>query len=269
MRNCLLVTGLLAAILPAQSELGPAVNASLEQLRGQPEAFRGVKVAFVVQFATLGRISNPFFTQFTPTEYTNFCGWGDDQPIWRKESYESLFGFLFLSKTHPKLNDLYGMRTYQRLKVTGVVRNTFQDQPWIEVLDFEPVVGQVDLAVLTHLYRGEQFMQERRWQRAIAELTLAPGAGVPEPAMFAIHKNMGICYLRIGEAEKALTHLQQASTLTTEPDLEVERYLATATTQPSLEIDRAVSQAALRDYERPMWEAFDTGTEHPTRKTGR
>src|SRR5262249_33004965 len=117
------------------------------------------------------------------------------------ESYENLFGFLFLSKTHPKLNDLYLLRTYQRVKVTGVVRNTFQDQPWIEVLDFEPVEGQVDLALLTHLYRGEQFMQQRRWQRAIAELSLAPGVGVPEPALFAVHKNMGICFLRIGEAE--------------------------------------------------------------------
>lgn len=259
MRNCLLVTGLLAVSLPAQHDSGPAINTSLEQMRIQPEAFRGVKASFVVQFSSLGRISNPFFTQFTPAEYANFYGWGEDQPIWRKESYENMFGFFFLAKTHPKLNELYALRTYQRLKLTGVVRNTFQDQPWIEILDFEPVEGHVDLAVLTHLYRGEQYMQQRRWQRAIAELSLAPGDGVPGPALLAIHKNMGICHLRIGEASKALTHLQEASKLGTEPDIEVERYLATASTEPSLELDRAISQTVLRDHERPMWEAFDNG----------
>src|SRR5690242_13757172 len=103
MRNSLLLTMLLAAGLPAQSELGPAITTTLDQLRAQPEAFKGVKAAFTIQYATLGRISNPFFTQFTPTDYTNFHAWGDDQPIWRKESYENLFGFMFLSKTHPKL----------------------------------------------------------------------------------------------------------------------------------------------------------------------
>ena len=269
MRNSLLVTGLLAATLPAQNDFGPGIATSLEQLRAQAEAFKGVKVSFVIQYATLGRISNPFFTQFTPTDYSNFCGWGDEQPIWRKESYENLFGFLFLSKAHAKLNDLYALRTYQRVKVIGVVRNTFQDQPWIEVLDFEPVEGKVDLALLTHLYRGEQFMQERRWQRAIAELTLATADGVPGPVLFAVHKDMGICHLRIGEADKAVQHLQTASTLTTEPDLEVERFLATASTDPKLEIDRAINQTPLRDFERPMWEAFDTGTEHPAGKPAR
>lgn len=260
MSTKLILAGLLtlAAALPAQTnDFGAAIDTTLDHVRREPDAFKNVKVVFTLQYATLGKISNPFFTQFTPADYANFHGWSDQQPIWRRESYEDLFGMLFLSKMHPKLGQLYALRTYQRIRVTGVVRNTFQDAPWIEVLDFEPVSGQVDIAVLTHLFRGEQFMAQRRWQRAIAELSLAPGAGVPEPVLFAVYKNLGTCYLRIGEAERALTHLRQASGLTTEPDLAVERMLAVAATQPALELDRLVTQAALKDYERPMWEAFD------------
>lgn len=271
MRTLLLLTGLLAAnFLPAQDNVfGPAIATNLERVRADPEAYRGVKITFVVQFASLGKLSNPFFTRFTPSEYVNFYAWGDEQPIWRKESYENLFGMLFLSKMHARTADLYATRLYQRMRVTGVVRNTFQDQPWIEVLDFERVAGQVDVAVLSHLHRGEQFMAARRWQRAIAELSMAPGPGVPEPVLFAIHKNLGVSYLRMGEAHNAVTHLQQAATYSTEPDMEVQRLLAAAETRPSQELDRQVSMATLREFERPMWEAFDRGSKAaPQTSTG-
>jgi len=42
------------------------VITTLKQVREHPDAFRNVKVQFDIQFATLGRISNPFFTQFVP-----------------------------------------------------------------------------------------------------------------------------------------------------------------------------------------------------------
>ena len=72
---------------------------------------------------------------------------------------------------------------------------------------------QVDAAVLAHLYRGEQFMSERRWQRAIAELSLAPGSGVPAIVQSAAYKNLGICLLRLGEADTAASYLASAQLL--------------------------------------------------------
>ncbi|HLQ38227.1 MAG TPA: hypothetical protein VK348_10515 [Planctomycetota bacterium] len=259
MRTSLLISFLLgAALLPAQDrEFGSAVRTTLTQIRAEPEAYKGVKVVFPLQFASLGKLSNPFFTKFTPADFANFYAWAEEQPLWRQEAYEDLFGTLFYPKLGPKLEQLYQLRVYQRLQVTGVIRNTFQNQPWIEVTDFEVVPGQVDMAVLTHVYRGEQMMKERRWQRAIAELTLAPGEGVPETVLHAVHKNLGICYLRIGEIARAAAHLQAAAATCTEPDVEVERLIAVAAARPAQELDRSVNQSGLKDYERPMWEAFD------------
>lgn len=259
MRTALFVSFLLGvSALPAQDrEFGVAVNTTLTHIRSEPEAYKNVKVNFTVQFASLGRIANPFFTKFTPTDFANFYAWADEQSIWQEKSYDDVFGFLFFSKFHPRLEQLYTLRLYQRMSCTGVIRNTFQGQPWIEVTDFEVQDGQLDMAVLAHLSRGEKLMEQRMWQRAIAELSLAPGAGVPDHALRAAHRNLGICLLRLGEAEAAIGYLQSAAELGNGNDLEVENLLAMAKNQPGQAIDRSVDSKSLRESERPMWEAFD------------
>lgn len=259
MRTALFVSFLLgAAALPAQDrEFGVAVPTTLAAVRAEPEAFKNVKVQFTLQFASLGRIANPFFTKFTPTDFTNFYAWADEQPIWQQAAYDDLFGMLFLSKSHPKLDQLYALRTYQRVEVTGVIRNTFQNVPWIEVIDFTPKKEQLDTAVLTHLHRGEKLMEQRMWQRAIAELSLAPGEGVPPTATRAVHRNLGVCLLRLGEVQLALSYLESASRMGKASDIELEKLIAVARTAPDQAIDRTVDSRTIKDGERPMWEAFE------------
>ncbi len=243
------------AALPAQDrEFGNRVATTLTQIRQDPEAYKNVKLSFTVQFASLGKLSNPFFTKFTPTEFANFYAWADEQPIWQEKAYNDVFGMLFLSKSSPKLETLYGLELYQRVNVTGVVRNTFQNTPWIEVTDFTVVSGQLDTPTLTHLFRGEKFMEQRQWQRAVAELTLANVDELPTAAARLTHKNLGVCNLKIGETDTAIAHLEAASELG--KDAEVNTLLHTATTQPTLALDRAVDTTSIKDSERPIWEAF-------------
>ena len=272
MRTALFVSFVLGvASLPAQDrEFGTAVDTTLSQVRAEAEAYRGVKVTFTVQFASLGRISNPFFTKFTPSEFANFYAWADEQPIWQEKSYGEVFGMLFLSKSHPKLEQLYSLKLYQRMKVTGVVRSIFQGAPWIEVSDFDLEQGQLDTAVLAHLYRGEKLMEQRLWQRAVAELSLAPGTGVPPQAMLAVNKNLGTCMLRMGEVTSAVSYLETASQLANGKDMELEKLLTQAKGNPTEALDRTVDARSLKDHERPMWEAFDGDKAKPvTRRPGR
>jgi hypothetical protein len=262
MRSALLVSFLLGvAAVPAQdNEFGVAVSTNLTAMRANPDAFQGVKVQFVTQFASLGRISNPFFTKFTPTDFANFYGWGDGQKLWQEDQYSDVFGMLFLSKTNRQLESLYTMNLYTRMRCTGVVRNTFQGIPWIEVLEFQVLNEKLDTAVLTHLHRGEGLMKQRLWQRAISELSLAPGAGVPTTATQAAHKNLGICLLRMGEPQAAIGYLESAAKLAKGEDFETENLLAMAKTSPEKAIDRTVDSSTLSSSERPMWEAFDSAT---------
>src|SRR5882724_8146315 len=119
MRTSLLISFLLgAALLPAQDrEFGSAVRTTLTQIRAEPDAYTGVKVVFPLQFASLGKLSNPFFTKFTPADFANFYAGAEEQPLSRREAYEDLFGTLFYAKLGPKLEQLYQLRVYQRLQV--------------------------------------------------------------------------------------------------------------------------------------------------------
>ena len=259
MRSALLVSFLLVvAALPAQGRVsGVTVHTNLEAMRANPTAFHNVKVKFTVQFASLGRISNPFFTKFVPTDYANFYAWGDEQKIWQEKVYNDVFGTLFLSKTNRQLQSLYSLRLYQRIQCTAVVRNTFQGLPWLEVLEFVVLGEHLDTAVLTHMHRGENLMKQRLWQRAITELSLAPGAGVPKTVTKAAHKNLGVCLLRMGESQAAIGYLRSASAMSKGHDFEVENLLAMAKSSPAKAIDRTVDSSTLQDSERPMWEAFE------------
>lgn len=232
------------------------VATTLTQIRETPESFKGVWVKFPVQFSSVGRLQNPFFTRFVASDYTNFHAWADEQPIWRKDQFDDMFGLLFVSKENGQLDQLVGLDRYDRVQLTGIVRNTFQGFPWIEVTSFKPLDGKVDPATLSHLYRGEQHMADRNWTRAISELSMAPVQGVPNHVQAAVHKDLGFCYLRLGEPSMALTHLQTAQQLNVGQDPEITRWTAMANRDPSAGLDREVDRQSLKDYDRPLWEAF-------------
>ena len=233
------------------------VATTLTAVREKPDAFKHVTVRFNIQFNALGKVSNPFFTRFVPSDFVNFYAWPTEQPIWRKDSYDDLFGMLFLAKENKQIQDLYKMRLYERFEIEAIVRNTFQSMPWIEVLKMKPISGKVTTATLAHLYRGEEHMKQRQWDLAVHELSLAPGEGVPDEIRSATHKNLGICYLRTGEAEKAVSQLTSALSLNG-ADFECQRLLEQARTRPENGLDRTVREVQpLKDYERPLWEAFE------------
>jgi tetratricopeptide (TPR) repeat protein len=170
---------------------------------------------------------------------------------------------LFLSKSNPNLDKLYEFDIYQGLRLTGVVRNIFQNTPWIEVLEFEPIEGKLDTPTLTHLYRGEKHMDQRQWQRAIAELSQANIDELPPPAARAALKNLGVCSLRLGETDRAVAQLEAANALG--KDAEVASLLQTARREPKLGLDRVTDAPKLKDSERPIWDVFETGDKPPAR----
>ena len=253
----LTVAALLAQSAICGGDDDNAVPTTLTMIRSTPDAFKNVTVRFTVQFSTLGKVSNPFFTRFVPSDYANFYAWSADQPIWRKEAYDDVFGLLFIAKEHKNLPDLYRFKQYERLELVGTVKNVFQGMPWIDVTSWTPLAERVSTATLAHLYKGEAYMNRRQWQQAIAELSVAPGAGTPNEVQSAIHRNLGVCYLRIGEAGTAVSHLNSANSLMPGGDRESELLAQVALTKPQTELDRQVDSKGVKDTERPFWEAFE------------
>ncbi len=274
MKRFLFAAAFLSTLAPATSQgrlMDPdatVVDVDLDTLRRAPEAFMNVRVRFDIQFCSLGRIWNPFFTRFVPSEYANFYGWSGTQPIWQKESYDDVFGMLFLSKSSTHLGELYRFRTYDRLSIEGIVQNTFQGSPWIEVLAINPISGRVDTPTLAHLYRAQLHMEKREWQKAISELSLAPGNDQPSHVLGAINKGLGVCYLRTGESQKAAVYLATANQLMDGTDIETSRLAQVAVQDPASQLDRAIDRSKVNEANRPIWEAFDDVAGQPQQKTG-
>lgn len=242
---------------------GKVVRTTLSHVRQTPDAFKNVWVRFDVQFASMGKVQNPFFTQFVPSRFANFYTWADEQEIWRQGQYEDLFGLLFIAKDNDQASELYTADVYQRMEITGIVRNTFQGEPWIEVTSFELMDKKLNTSSLSHLYRGESYMGKRQWKQAIAELSLAPGDELPHHVLSAIHKNLALCYLRMGEVPAAVSHLETAVDLVQNVDHEVRKMAELAKVSPESFLDRNLGDAQIEDHNRPMWEAFgrsDTAT---------
>jgi len=230
------------------------VTTTLSAIRQSPESYKGVSVKFPVQFASVGRVQNPFFTRFVASDYANLWCWADEQMIWRKDHFDDLFALLFVNKESKILDEVIRLKRYDRVMITGVVRNTFQGTPWIEVTGYQPLEGKVGSATLSHMYRGENYMTQRKWSRAISELSLAPTEGVPAGVRAVAHRDLGTCYLRLGEHDAAFRHLTRAVELT--GDVESTRLLTRVKRTPGHGLDRKVKPRVLGDHERPLWEAF-------------
>ena len=258
--NIVLTLGLTLTIAPSpqaggEHPQGKVVETSLTQIRKTPDVFKHVWVSFPIQFVSLGRVENPFFTKFVPQEFANFYCWADEQHLWEREHYEDVFGLLFMSKENDKLQKLYKMKVYERVHVTGVVRNTFQGEPWIEVTGFKALHKAVDTASLSHLFRGHSLMHKSQWARALSELSMAAGEHLPDHVMGEVHKRLATCYLRLGETASAAPHLEQAVSKLKTLDPETRRMARLAKVKPEAFLDRDAS-GPLEDHERPMWEAF-------------
>ncbi len=100
-------------------------------------------------------------------------------------------------------------------------------------------------------------MQQREWSKAISELSLAPAANAPNNVAAHVHKDLAVCFLRLGEPGTAIRHLDISMSKMKEPDADIRRLAYVAVKTPEKELDRTITGVQVADHERPMWEAFD------------
>lgn len=256
-----LTAGLVASATSAQNELGGFDSAKLVELktvRKQPQAFKNVWVKFKATYFGLGAVHNPFFTRFTRASYVNFAMWSDDQAIWKQSEYDNPCSTLFCEKKdNTLLETIYSLQRYQRVLVTGVVRNAWQGEPWFEITEVEPTSDtRMTTASLSHLHRAWSLIEQRKWQQAAIELNLASSDSLTENARGWLHGYMGLCQMRMGRAAKASAQLQIAKGLVPESQI-IDGWLEQVAKDPRSAIDTASRVTAIRRGDRPMWEAVE------------
>ncbi len=259
--TCLaLALGLFSARAPAQQETGDFGNAKQTTLKAvyeNPAAYKNVWIRFSGWFCGIGSLHNPFFTRFTRSEYTNFMMWGDSQKIWEKDAYDKPCVTLFVLKTDDdSLKKVSDLQRYRRITCTGIVRNVFRNQPWIEVTKIEVENEKLTTTTLAHMVRARRFMAARKWSQAAAELNRAKASEQTPFIMGWIHNYLAVCYMRVGQIEKAKVNAALASSFLPK-EYEIAANRKALLENPKGVVDLKVANKNLPKSKRPMWEVLE------------
>lgn len=256
-----LTVGVLVSAPRSQQELGgfeAAKVVELEHVRQQPQAFKNVWVSFNATFLGLGAVHNPFFTRFTRASFVNFAAWDDSQQIWKKDEYDNPCSTLFCAKKNSDvLQKLYNYKRYTPIKITAVIRNAWQGEPWFEVTEIEVASDtRLTTATLSHMHRAWSLIEDRKWQQASIELNLASSKKMPNFAQGWWHAYTGLCQMRTGRPESAQQQLEAAGKLVARNSV-IEGWLDQVVHDPRDAIDSETRVTSIRRGDRPMWEAVD------------
>jgi hypothetical protein len=207
---------------------------TLGKILAAPEAWRGVPASFVVQFRQPGRAEPSFFTKFDPDQWLSFVVWPDEAALWEKKAYDDDFRHLFVKRTGPEAKVVGSAGIYDRMAVTGVVRDVIKGRPWIEVTSLRRLPEKLTEGSLVHLVKGLMFRDHRRFDAAAREFEAADGEGLPLQVRL------------VGMREHAFALLNAK-----EPEAAEERLLAALALDPE-NSETAVALADLRERARRM-----------------
>ncbi|MBI4878954.1 MAG: hypothetical protein HY812_04735 [Planctomycetes bacterium] len=140
-RPCLFGLFLVAVLCAGASARDDAVVcAGLNDVMAQPRAYLKTTFQFEGRFAGLGEIYQPFFTVFDEFVHANFAAWDAQNDLRAADQYAQKCSLLYLARRSGKqIENMFGLKRYQRFRATAVVQSIFGGRPFIEVIDLVPL----------------------------------------------------------------------------------------------------------------------------------
>jgi hypothetical protein len=80
-----------------------------------------------------------YYTPFKPGDYKSFSVWPADAAVWEARGRGRSIATLYLAGDSPEMSELYSIDRYTPVRISGVVRSTFDSRPWIQVYFVEPM----------------------------------------------------------------------------------------------------------------------------------
>jgi hypothetical protein len=171
--------------------------ATLGELRREPGRWLGARVALVVQLRELRFDWEPFTTRFGPRQWLGARAWGDEQFLWRREEFDDPCATLFARRGSPAAAGLERARAYERIELTGTVREALLGEPWIEIESVEPTLEQVGEGTIVHAARALACIESGAWQLAVESLQRAVVPRLPAHAAAELERLAAECRSRL------------------------------------------------------------------------
>ncbi|HED64327.1 MAG TPA: hypothetical protein ENJ09_02110 [Planctomycetes bacterium] len=165
----------------------------LSTLRSDPNRYLGEPVRFVLQFQGEIDAWNPGLGRFGPGDWVHLAGWSDDRFPWDPEVWEHPVSHVFCRRGSPIASLMAEARPLERFRITGVVREVFFDDPWIECTSIEPLFEMIGEGTLLHVERAIEFARQEKWELARQQYERALAAPLPDAARAELEERMETC----------------------------------------------------------------------------
>jgi tetratricopeptide (TPR) repeat protein len=186
---------------------------SLQDVLDRPQAYRDVPITFSVRFHQQEEIGMPFFSPFSREAYLSFSVWDGGQRLWKEEEYTADFPFCFIRRGGDRVvRTLAAMKSYQPLRVSGVVSNVYEGKPWIEIFAVrrvrEPVLTD---AILHALHAAETALAQGSPEIAVESYRRVLEEPLPDDVAGEVWFGLGRAHLGTGAFPEAVDALNKAT----------------------------------------------------------
>ncbi|MSR64090.1 MAG: hypothetical protein EXS08_16840 [Planctomycetes bacterium] len=165
-------------VRPPEAHLVP-----LGELRANPGAFLGEDVLFALQFHQLDADWDPYLSRFDPARWVGVEVWADESFTWERAVFEHPFTHLYLRKGGGFEPLARRAHPYQRFLAHARVREVFLGEPWLELLELEPLEGEVGEGTLVCMTRARALLADGQYELALDQYQRAKSAPLPPHAL--------------------------------------------------------------------------------------
>jgi len=156
----------------------PIVRELSDALRA-PSRTVHAPLEFNVVVRAVDRPFESYLTLFDPSDWACLEAWSDDLFLWRPEHFARSSPCLFVRRDSPAARMLAERRPYERLVVTGLVRQVFAGRPWIEVRDVRLAPESLTEPTIFHAARAIELFEQGRADLGESEMERALAAPMP------------------------------------------------------------------------------------------
>jgi hypothetical protein len=185
---------------------------SLREIVGNPQQDAEVKFDALLNKRD-ETIWQAYYTPFRPGEFKSFSVWPIDAAVWDPRGRGRSIATLYVAADSPEIADLYAMERYTPVRISGVVKSTFDSRPWIQVHYVEEIDAPwFSEESLGHLIRGMDAARANAGQ-AMSLLDDALDGPLSPAGQAAAWKAKGHIHLaqkQYSEAESCYTHALEA-----------------------------------------------------------
>jgi hypothetical protein len=164
-----------------------------KELSDRPIQWLGQTVRLELQFSNRVATWNPYMTRFGSGQFAAFQAWTDEQFPWIKSEYDAPATRVFSRTGSASDWALEAAKPGARFEMTVIVRETFLDLPWVEVVGIVPLPERISEGTSIHAGKACELMNTRSYGLAASELEQAITDDLPPLARRELERLLALC----------------------------------------------------------------------------